>query len=339
MTRNQDIVGNDTDFQSFIYDLGPDEKIIRRFDVKLRPSDWAKTWYYILCVLSLGIWWLLVQFTRCCRSKKIDNFKATLLVTDKGRLGVWKSGSWGSRAPCFPFCCCVKGNSSINSATVISWYSIKDIAHIQHHNVLIRPWITFICPCLSYMVRWSTSLRIFFGTFPNQDVLDASSFTLPQTVKMDSAINVNQLKSLFSVVWYLQNVAQGIQKYALATGTALGLVNFDENLTVEIFSSKYDVNHPDKDATINTFLEIQALLLQIRGVKEVISPPSTLDELFILEKSKCKIVDTSTWKVHIDSSSVPLGPGEEILDAFPFYVFYKIVFLKKIDQMGNLGYY
>ena len=172
------------------------------------------------------------------------------------------------------------------------------------------------------MTRWTSSLRIFFGSFPNQDLLDAASFTLPQTVRTKSSINVDHLQSLFSVVWYLQNLSKGVKKLLVTAGAALNLVNFDENLTVEIFSSKYDVNHPDKDLTTATFLEIQQLLLEIKGVAPVVNPPSTLNQFFSIEKDKCKIVDTHTWKVHIDSSNVPLAPGEVILDAFPFYVIY-----------------
>ncbi|KAJ3417256.1 hypothetical protein HDV05_005712 [Chytridiales sp. JEL 0842] len=313
-----DVVGNVTDEIDYIHDLAPGEEILRRFDVKLKPRPLKdRTTFYLACIFTLGIFWVITRMTKCWREKTIDDMKATLLVTSKGRLGVWKSHTTGTEAGC---ACCARGNRSVRSATCISWYTIRDISHIQHHNILLRPWYSYFCRCFAYQIKWESNLRIFFSNFPDQAVLDATSYALPKTVQVGAGLKPSKISAYFSVIWYLTAVVSKAVKSAKQAAATVGAISFDEEMTLEISTGDRDMTNPDRVATIANLLEIQEILMKIRGTPDALlstdSQPSA-NWMYTPANQRERILSTKDLKIKLDPSLVPLSPGETILDAFP----------------------
>ena len=130
--------------------------MVKCVDVYLRPS-YAMFW--LLCILTLGIYWIILKTCACCVPRRMDVDRGKVVVTSKGRIGLWKSVIAGTTVGCTRCC----GSRLVTSKTSIQWNNVKMLTSVQLSYGRRARCFGLCKP------KVATSLRLFFNLYPDND--------------------------------------------------------------------------------------------------------------------------------------------------------------------------
>ena len=291
--------------------MAPGETIIDEFVVNLRPPlERSVFLYYLLCLCTFGLYYIFIQCCACIRSKTISVRRGRMILTSHGRIGVWYTDTKGSQSA--NVLCC-RGRRKVNSSTKISWFKVADVSHMQHYHSVQKITRFF---CIS-RTEWTSSLRIFFGVYPDQAICDAynTGFAVPKCISMFASLSPTDIASYYSVVGYFQRIGTGVAK-ALKQGLAnTGLIVTDDSTMLEISTSNLDIDHELPNKVYKDIYDIQRRILEMKKLMAIL-PADRVTKNFRVVQEHQKLVQDDI--AYLNVMSIPLKHDEHFIDAYTF---------------------
>ena len=203
-----------------------------------------------------------------------------------------------------------RGNRTLKSITKIQWYPINDIAHMQHVHY-DRTLTSFFC-CTTK--TWESSLRIFFGVYPDQAVYDAYNlrFAIPKSVEMAAGLVPDTIARYFSVIDYFKASAAAV---ITKVSSLLGVNGLSDATMLEITSCWLDTKHGNAREGYDGLLDLQRTLLTMRQGQPALRKKSDSPRIKLSKEATQLVVDGCA---NLDTNILALIPGEEFIDAYTY---------------------
>ena len=264
--------------------------------------------------MTCGLYLIDYFMCSCLRDINIWTVRAKLVITNKNRIGIWRSSTTGTKGP--PgFCKCLFGCISdcwkfkFTSATSITWYKSSDISHIQYMNDERNVMRLFCCFPKTF---WMSSLMVSFRSYPKQAryLMTNAELGLPGSVCVSSGFSARKSSQYFAAASFL------LRPSAYVTDTLETLFDFNDHV-IEIVSSRHDTNHHQKNSCRDELIKLQRELTSlIDGHPQILEKPTG----FVAPKIEFAAITKDLFskdRVRFDKNLTPLFEGEEILAALP----------------------
>lgn len=160
-------------------------------------------------------------------------------------------------------------------------------------------------------------MRLFFGVFPDQALIDAYNLRLaiPKTISMDIGLKPDEIAAYYNVSAYFKRLSSGVTHAVRQTLSIIGAKIFDDSIMIEISTSKDDNLHVDQNLGRFELFEIQQALLSMKKTNPI-SGISVNPSAFRLMQQMTPLVENNV--AQLDMTSIAMMPQEQILDAHTF---------------------
>eukprot|EP00742_Colponemidia_sp_Colp-10_P000233 GILJ01000263.1.p1 GENE.GILJ01000263.1~~GILJ01000263.1.p1 ORF type:complete len:684 (-),score=106.61 GILJ01000263.1:88-2091(-) len=305
-----DIAGNETNNKNaFSYDLAPGEAIVNEMEVHIKePPIRSNLSIMIKSILTFGLYYIWIYYCACCRPKKIGSVKTRLAVTNKNRVLLWNADMEGVQNSSLV----ARGNRHLESHTEMRWFHAKDLSFMQMTKTNEK--VCFGC-CKT---RSLTTLRLFFGKYPNSMDFDAINLDFPigSIVTMSKKIAGSDVAGGFALL-KLTVKAITAASSLLVTGFQFVVPYFamQRMRMLEIFSTQTDCMH-DGEKAFDKMCNLQRFLLS-SGAKTpdvIFGEVNSKSFRMVADKGGFLLDDTM---VNVRESCIPLAEGEQIVSCLP----------------------
>lgn len=149
--------------------------MLKAVNVSLRNSNCM---YWMKVIFTFGLYLCFLSCGCCPRDSKRDQSK--LVITNRGRVGVWRNVNEGSQTCCKQVC----GSRSQTSVVTVEWHHVDDLVSTQVAYGRRRRWFGLCKPHVT------TSLRVFFHKFPAYDAYtQESAASIPWSVSVGTSMS------------------------------------------------------------------------------------------------------------------------------------------------------
>lgn len=258
---------------------------------------------------------MYIHFCGCCRSKRIRKERGMLVLTSKGRLGFWHTTMRGHQdSHC---CCCIRGSRQVHSCTNINWFHISDLCHTHHHHQ-IKTWNKFIF--FWKKNYWESSLRLFFGVFPEQAMIDGynTATVVPKIVTTDTGLIPEEISKFFSVYGYYRNLLKSLRGLITKTSAAIGLSEISRATMIEIVTEKDDTLHFNAQESRRELVEIQKAILDMKQAEPINWQKQHPENFQFVTGHVSMTILGEQNQANLDLNIIPLAEGEVVFDAYAF---------------------